>query len=185
MRWPLKWHWSVAIACGAAIGAPASTDSAAAFEAIVPVLHSPRCMNCHMPGNFPRMGDQSIPHRMDVGGGPDGKGVGVVKCNSCHQEKNAMGLHAPPGAPDWRLPPPQTRVVWEGLSDSQLCALFKDPARNGHKTVAQIVQHMETPLVTWGWHPGEGRAPVPLAHDTFLADVKAWAAGGAGCPAEH
>jgi hypothetical protein len=25
----------------------------------------------------------------------------------------------PPGAPDWHLPPPETPMIWEGLSDSQ------------------------------------------------------------------
>jgi len=177
----MRWCLFLALACGAS----AQTDSAAAFEAIVPVLHSPRCMNCHMPGNFPRMGDQSAAHSMDVRGGPDGKGLNAVKCDSCHQEKNAIGLHAPPGAPDWHLPPPDMRMVWEGLSDRELCELFKDPARNGHKSVQQIVEHMGTPLVLWGWRPGEGRAPVPLKQSEFLADVKIWAAGGAGCPADH
>jgi hypothetical protein len=28
--------------------------AAAAFETIIPVLHHPRCMNCHSTGDFPR-----------------------------------------------------------------------------------------------------------------------------------
>ncbi len=75
-------------------------------------------------------------------------------------------------------------MIWEGLTDRQLCELLKDPAQNGHRSIQQIVEHMSTPLVLWGWQPGEGRAPIPLPFPAFLAGVKAWAANGAACPAE-
>ncbi len=161
----------------------AENQSSAAFEAILPVLHNPRCMNCHSAGDFPRQGDDRHPHTMDVKRGPDGMGANPVRCNSCHQEKNSPGLHAPPGAPGWRLPSPAMPMIWEGLSAKALCELLKDPARNGHRSVQQIVEHMQTPLVQWGWHPGEGREPVPMPFDEFLAKVKQWADGGAACPA--
>ena len=90
----------------------------------------------------------------------------------------------PPGAPGWRLPPATLPMIWEGLSDHQLCQLFKDPTRNGHRTVAQIVEHIRTPLVLWAWSPGEGRNPVPHSEKQFLEDVKLWAENGAACPAE-
>ena len=51
-----------------------------------------------------------------------------------------MGAHTPPGAPDWRLPSPATPMIWEGLTDRQLCELLKDPKQNGDRTVAQIVE---------------------------------------------
>lgn len=91
----------------------------------------------------------------------------------------------PPGAPDWSLPTAKMPMVWEGLSDRQLCELFKDPKRNGHRTVAQIVEHMHTPLVLWGWSPGEGRTPIPYEKGRFLENVKVWADGGAACPRER
>ncbi len=90
----------------------------------------------------------------------------------------------PPGAPDWHLPPAREPMIWEGLSDRQLCEVFKDPAHNGHRTVDGIVRHMSTPLVLWGWHPGEGRAPIPMPEGEFLAKVKEWASHGASCPGE-
>jgi len=74
-------------------------------------------------------------------------------------------------------------MIWEGLTDRQLCELFKDRKQNGNRSVEEIVEHMQTPLVRWGWHPGEGRAPVPVSFDKFISDVKAWAAKGAACPA--
>ncbi len=169
-----------------AAAGPAQDDSAsaAAFQAIVPVLRSPRCMNCHSPGDFPRQGDDSHRHFMNVRRGPDGEGVPGATCNTCHLDHNLAGEHMPPGAPDWHLPPPSNPLIWQGLSDRQLCELFKDPDRNGHMSLQRIVEHMNTPLVLWGFDPGDGRTPVPLSKDVFLSKVKEWADKGAACPAK-
>jgi hypothetical protein len=161
-----------------------SRAAAAAFEAIIPVLRHPRCMNCHSTGDFPRQGDDSHPHTLQIRRGPEGKGVNTVECRTCHQDHNLAGVHTPPGAPDWRLPPPEMPMIWEGLSDRKLCELLRDPARNGHLNVQQIVEHMSSPLVLWGWHPGDGRSPIPMKFGAFLIRVRDWAANGAGCPAE-
>jgi hypothetical protein len=158
--------------------------AAAAFEAIIPVLHHPRCMNCHSAGDYPRQGDDSHRHTMQVRRGPDGDGALAVKCSTCHQDHNLEGLHVPPGAPDWQLPSPAMPMIWEGLTDHQLCELFKDPKQNGNRNVNQIVRHISTPLVLWGWNPGEGRTPVPIPEAEFLAKVREWALKGAACPAD-
>src|SRR5581483_3080942 len=118
--------------------------SAAAFEAIIPVLRHPRCMNCHSTGDYPRQGDDSHPHTMQVRRGPNGFGANVVECSTCHQGHNLSGVHTPPGAPDWRMPAPDMPMIWEGLSDRQLCDLFKDPNRNGGRDVEGIVEHLNT-----------------------------------------
>jgi hypothetical protein len=157
--------------------------AAAAFEAIVPVLRHPRCMNCHSTGDFPRQGDDSHRHTMKIRRGPEGHGINSVMCSTCHQDHNLVGLHTPPGAPDWALPPPATPMIWEGLTDQRLCELLKDPKQNGHRTTEQIVEHMRTPLVLWGWTPGEGRTPIPMPQHEFVAKVEEWAAEGAACPA--
>jgi hypothetical protein len=159
-----------------------NAGAAAAFEAIVPVLHHPRCMNCHSNGDFPRQGDDSHRHTMQIHRGPDGQGANPVRCSTCHQDHNLVGLHMPPGAPDWHLPSPTMPMIWEGLTDHQLCELLKDPQQNGHRTPAQIVEHMHTPLVLWGWAPGEGRTPIPTSQHEFLARLQEWAAKGAACP---
>jgi hypothetical protein len=156
--------------------------AAAAFEAIIPVLHHPRCMNCHSTGDFPRQGDDSHKHTMQVRRGPDGEGALAVKCSTCHQDHNLEGLHVPPGAPGWHLPSPAMPMIWEGLTDRQLCELLKDPKQNGNRNADQIVEHMSTPLVLWGWSPGGGRAPIPIPEAEFLAKVKEWASKGAACP---
>jgi hypothetical protein len=163
----------------------ASRDDAAAasaFESMVTVLHHPRCMNCHSSGDFPRQGDDAHQHTMNVRRGLDGNGVTAVKCSTCHQDRNLVGRHMPPGAPDWRLPSADMPMIWEGLTDRQLCELFKDPRQNGNRNVDEIVQHMTTPLVLWGWNPGEGRTPIPMPKSEFSARVKEWASKGAACP---
>ncbi len=160
------------------------TAAAAAFEAMIPVLRYPRCMNCHSRGDYPRQGDDGHRHTMNVRRGPDGDGIAAVKCSTCHQDHNVAGLHRPPGAPDWHLPSPAMPMLWEGLTDRQLCELFKDPSQNGNRTVEEIVEHMNTPLVLWGWEPGEGRTPIPVPQSEFLAKVKEWAAKGAACPGD-
>jgi hypothetical protein len=156
--------------------------AAEAFESMVTVLHHPRCMNCHSKGDFPRQGDDSHRHTMNVRRGLHGNGVAGMRCSTCHQDFNLAGLHVPPGAPEWHLPSPVMPMIWEGLTDRQLCELFKDPKQNGNRTVDEIVEHMNTPLVLWGWNPGEGRTPIPVPQKEFLAKAKEWAAKGAACP---
>ena len=156
--------------------------AAAAFEALAPALRNPRCMNCHSTGDCPRQGNDSHRHTMDVRRGPDGNGVNAVKCSTCHQDHNTVGARTPPGAPDWHLPSPAMPMIWEGLTDRQLCELLKDPKQNGNRTLAQIVEHMSTPLVLWGWHPGDGRTPISMPQQEFLARVSEWATNGAACP---
>lgn len=157
-------------------------EAVAAFEAMMPVLRHPRCMNCHWSGDEPRVGEDSRPHPMDVRRGVDGFGVKPVRCSTCHQDHNVAGLHAPPGAPEWGLPPAAMPMIWKGLTDRQVCELFKDPTQNGHRTGQDILQHLKTPLVLWAWDPGEGRAPVPMSKDEFLAHATDWVTHGAACP---
>lgn len=156
--------------------------SAAAFTSMLPVLRHPRCMNCHSSGDFPRQGDDRHPHSMRIRRGPDGTGGNAVKCSTCHQDHNLAGPHMPPGAPGWHLPSPQEPMIWEGLTDGQLCALILDPKQNGNRSPAQIAEHMQTPLVRWAWNPGEGRAPVPMPVEQFRTETELWISKGAACP---
>jgi hypothetical protein len=174
-----------AILCAAAQspGAESSrSEAVAAFETMMPVLHHPRCLVCHSAGDYPRQGDDLHPHIMDVRRGPKGDGAAPVLCSTCHQGHNLVGAHMPPGAPDWQLPPPDNPMIWEGLSARQLCELLTDSKRNGGRDAQALEAHMHTPLVLWGWHPGEGRDPVPMPEHTFLAKVHLWTSAGAPCP---
>ena len=162
---------------------PASNG--ALFVEVVSVLRHPRCMNCHSRGDFPRQGNDGHPHAMNVRRGPEGHGVTAEKCSTCHQDHNLAGAHMPPGAPSWALPPRTTPMIWQGLSDGQICRSIKDPKQNKNRNLDQLVEHLtKDKLVAWGWNPGQGRDPIPMSHDEFAAKVKQWRAAGAPCPAD-
>lgn len=157
--------------------------SAAAFQAVYKVLMSPRCMNCHPKGESPLQGDDSHPHTMDVTRGPDGKGLYALKCANCHQTTNTPGLNMPPGNPTWHLPPADMPMVFEGKTPHELALQLKDPNKNGHKTLQQLITHVsKDALVLWGWKPGDGRTLPPLSHAEFTKQFKEWVAKGAAVP---
>jgi hypothetical protein len=183
-----------AVAIGWTSASPASAqtgvskeDGIAAFETVKAVLQHPRCQNCHIPGDAPLQFDQGLPHAMNVMRGPDGSGAPGLACATCHGAANppeTWGAHMPPGAPNWKLPPPSRRMVFIGLSSGDLCRLVKDPAKNGGKDFDVLIRHVsEDKLVLWGWSPGVGRAAVSVPHDEFVAKFKTWVSAGAPCPA--
>ena len=174
----------------AAFAAPAfaQTDkAAAAFEVVRSVLQHPRCQNCHIPIDAPLQYDEGRVHAMNVQRGPTGHGAAAMECNVCHGERNlpaSYGPHVPPGAPTWHLPPPSMKMVFKDLTPAQLCATIKDPKRTGGKDLdAMLAHNRDDKLVAWGWDPGQGREPVPVPRDQFVAAFKAWMDAGAPCPA--
>src|SRR5579863_3382981 len=171
----------------AAAELPDRAAALAAFDTIQAVLQHPRCQNCHIPGDAPLQLDTGTAHAQNVQRGPEGRGAPGLPCSTCHAASNppaSYGPHMPPGAPGWRLPPPERKMVFIGLSKAELCATIKDPRRNGGRDFAALLEHVShDKLVLWGWDPGVGRAPVAIPHDVFVAGFKAWIAGGAPCPA--
>ena len=160
-------------------------QSLRAFSVVASVLTSPRCLNCHVSGDSPLQGDSGMIHNMNVKRGPDGRGTPAMRCTNCHQSENSSQLHAPPGRPDWRLPPPVRRMAWQGLSVAGICRVLKDPATNGGKTPDQLVEHVrDDKIVSWAWDPGPGRSIPPVSHDDFVAQVTTWVQAGAACPQE-
>lgn len=173
------------LAATTTVAAAPANGEGALFTAFVSVLRNPRCMNCHSNGDFPRQGDDGHQHAMNVRRGADGHGVTAEKCSTCHQDHNLAGAHMPPGAPHWGLPPPATPMIWQGLTDAQICRSLKNPKENKNRNVDQLVEHFaKDELVAWGWNPGEGRNPIPMPRDEFVAKVKQWQAAGAPCPAD-
>lgn len=155
--------------------------SVALFEEAGKVLQHPRCTNCHPSDDRPRQRDGEA-HVPPVLRGPDGRGIAVLECSSCHTSRNAE-LARVPGAPGWHLAP--RSMGWLGKDLAAICAQLKDPARNGQKTLAQIVDHAKhDPLVAWGWSPGAGRAPAPGTQARFGELIEAWVETGAHCPPE-
>src|SRR5262249_44830276 len=135
------------------------------FDAVGSVLQHPRCMNCHTTTDFPRQTDAGLRHAQYVMRGDDGTGVAAMHCQTCHQSSNQERV---PGAAGWHLP--ALSMGWEGLSRSQLCAAIQDPAKNGGRRGAQVIEHMKTdPLVLWAWQPGADRTSPALSHAEFVA----------------
>ena len=172
-----------ASARGQATGGNTGNDkSLQAFRAVASVLTSPRCLNCHSSYDGPLQGDENHPHAMNVKRGVDGKGFPALRCFACHQSENGKVPHSPPGAANWQLPPPKTLMAWKGLSIGELCRTLKDPAKNGNRSVQDLIPHMDTSLVRWAWNPGPGRSVPPISYEEFVSRLKEWIEAGAGCP---
>lgn len=158
----------------------ASEQSQDAFKVVASVLRHPRCLNCHTNTDFVRVGDERMPHRMNVLRGANNKGVPGMRCSSCHQAENQNEVGVP-GAPHWSAAP--LSMGWEGLDDRSLAMALLDTKQNGNRTLADLSKHMSTdPLVLWGWNPGEGREQPPVDHDAFVAAFEAWIQNGAVLP---
>jgi len=155
-------------------------ESLAAWQEIATVLQHPRCLNCHQKDS-PLQGDMRRPHIPHVVRGTDGHGVSAMRCGNCHNQMGNNPTSRTPGAPHWALAP--ASMLWQGLSSGELCRQLKDPARNGNRSPQALIEHMETdPLVGWGWNPGAGLEPVPVARKEFVEHMRAWVAGGTPCP---
>ena len=163
---------------------PDPVKAKAAFNDAAKVFLSPRCANCHPGGDAPTQGDTMTVHTMEVKRGPDGRGVGELKCATCHQDINLDGDSMPPGAPDWHMPGADQKMPFQGVTAGQLCRDLKDPLKNGgRKTAKEAVQHVSTdPKVIWAWNPGNGRTTPPLSQAEFLKKMNEWVENGAACP---
>ena len=161
----------------AAIGDTAARSSALFTEA-AKVLTHPRCVNCHPAGDRPRQGDVRRLHQPPVARGDDGSGLPAMRCPICHQAANFGRV---PGNPGWHLAP--LEMAWEGKTLRQVCEQIKDPARNGGRSLEEIVHHVGTDdLVGWAWAPGVGRQPAPGTQSEAGALLDAWVKTGAFCP---
>ncbi|CAN7530909.1 Isoquinoline 1-oxidoreductase subunit [Neorhizobium tomejilense] len=162
--------------------------SVALFQEAGKVIQHPRCVNCHPATDRPLQGINMHPHQPPVVRGDGGMGLPGMQCTTCHSAENtpvvgqADTIKSIPGNPAWHLAP--IEMAWVGKSLGQICQQIKDPARNGGKTMDQIVEHMaHDELVGWGWNPGAGREPVPGTQAEFGELISAWVKSGAACPA--
>ncbi len=162
--------------------------SVALFQEAGKVIQHPRCVNCHPATDRPLQGVNMHPHQPPVFRGDGGMGLPGMQCTTCHSAENtpvvgqADTIKSIPGNPAWHLAP--IEMAWVGKSLAQICQQIKDPARNGGKTMDQIVEHMaHDELVGWGWNPGAGREPVPGTQAQFGELISAWVKSGAACPA--
>ena len=160
------------------------SEGLAAFETVRAVLQHPRCQNCHIPGDAPLQFDAGLIHGQNVVRGPAGR-----ECPACpaprataRERSGELGEHMPPGAPGWRLPPPERKMVFIHLSSGELCRHLKDKQGNHNIGLEALLRHVsDDKLVLWGWSPGVGREPVSVPHEEFVSKFKTWIAAGAPC----
>jgi hypothetical protein len=156
--------------------------SVALFTEAGKVLTSPRCVNCHPAGDRPLQGETAARrlHQPPVTRGSDGHGNAPLHCAMCHQGSN-FDPAGVPGHPHWHLAPRE--MAWQDKTLGEICVQIKDPARNGGRSLEQILTHMATDsLVGWAWAPGFGREPAPGTQKEFGALIEAWIGTGAVCP---
>jgi hypothetical protein len=161
------------------------TRSVALFVEAANVITSARCLNCHPATRQVTQGDDLHPHVPPMYGGSTGLGAPGLQCRSCHQTTNTSTLvesiPSIPGSPGWALAP--ASMAWQGKSLHEICLQIQDPARNGRRTLAKLLEHMATDAVVgWAFHPGDGRTPAPGTQAQFAALIDAWIATGAQCP---
>ena len=171
----------------AAVAQSSPPDTALrAFEVVRSVLQHPRCRNCHISGDVPLTGDEGIEHDQFVVRGPKGRGAAASECSSCHLNRSlpvSYGINAPPGSPDWHLPPPETKMVFNGLSPRELCMSIKDRRATGGKNLAAMLAHIrDNKQVAWGWAPGGLRTVPPATRAETVAAFRTWMTAGAPCP---
>jgi len=146
--------------------------STAYFTELAKVLTNPRCTNCHPAGDRPRQGDASRLHQLPVFRGKDGFGLETMRCPICHQNAN-FDPGRVPGHAGWHLAPRE--MAWEGKTISQICAQIKDAARNGNRSLHDLIEHIGTDtLVGWARAPGFGRTSAPGTQMQADALVEAW-----------
>ncbi len=152
--------------------------SVALFEELGKIILSPRCVNCHSASERPLQSEQGIPHQPAVVRGDDGFGAPGLPCSACHGESNFRNM---PGAAKWSMPP--LEMAWEDRTLGQICEQMKDPARNGGKSQAALIEHIKhDPLVGYGWRPPAQLTPVP-GNQALMGELfQAWVDSGAVCP---
>ena len=167
------------VAAFAAIADPRDR-AVALFREAGKVLQHPRCLNCHPAGDRPSQTDLMRPHQPLVVRGEDGLGAPGLGCPTCHHAANFDPARVP-GDPAWHLAP--LEMTWQQRSLGQICEQIKDPARNGNRDMAVILDHMANDhLVGWAWSPGADRTPAPGTQAQFGVLMRAWAAAGGQCP---
>lgn len=169
-----------------------TTGGSKEWQVVYSVLTHPRCINCHTVTNYPTQGDDRHPHIFSIVRGADDHGAPVGRCNACHGDANNATTGVP-GRSAWHIAP--KTMAWESapgvaMTSPELSAQLKDRNRNGNRSLAELLEHVETEhLVLWSWDPGtrwngEARTTPPVSHEEFVKAFKAWVDAGAPSPTE-
>lgn len=168
-------------------------EGLAAWERILSVVSHPRCVNCHVDeSGVPMWSGPSYgatrPHGMAIRAGESRVGAEYIPCAVCHVDlpgANTVPHAAPHTGGIWMLAPAE--FAWFGRDGAEICAQMRDPARNGGRDGAGLVEHILhdaeiAAFITWGFAPGGGREPAPGTMQGHLEDMALWVAAGMPCP---
>ena len=172
-----------------------ASDGLAAWDRIYGVVSHPRCSNCHVDeSNVPMWSGPSYgetrPHGMNINGGLSRIGFESLPCQTCHTQSTDFDSapHAPPRTGHaWMLAP--VEFAWFGKQSGEICEQMRDPARNGGRDGAGLVEHIIhdaeiKAFITWGFNPGGDREPAPGSMQEHLDDMVLWTAAGMPCPTD-
>lgn len=158
-------------------------DPLAMFAALMPVLKSPRCVNCHggtNPATDLNHGGGQVDVPLDAEG--DMQGVGFGSNEAC------LGCHDSPDARFWKLAPKRFSLV--GRETLQLCRQFRsNPGTMNLRTAAgraAFLEHLRTDHLIVNAFVGnrgiedESPQPPPMTHQRFIALARHWLEDGEG-----
>ena len=174
-------------------GEVSAEDGLAAWDRIFAVASHPRCSNCHVDeSNVPMWSGPAYgktrPHGMNINADNSRIGIESVPCSTCHVQSTSLNTipHAPPHTGHaWMLAP--VEFAWWGKDSPSICDQMRDPARNGGRDGAGLVEHILhdaeiKAFITWGFNPGGGREAAPGTMQEHLDDMVLWTAAGMPCP---
>jgi hypothetical protein len=162
-----------------------SIEEHLAYNKMMDVLMSPRCINCHPNDNIPKQGDDGHPHYFGMSRGANNLGFKATQCMTCHQTEN-NNYSGVPGAPEWSLAP--DKMKWEGLTRNQIARSILNKENNGNRNLEELEHHLTAhELVLWAWKPGvdaqgDPREPPPVPLEEYKTAVKEWIEKGAIVP---
>ena len=170
-------------------GTVTEAEGLAAWERIYAVASHPRCANCHTgDDNLPMWSGPSFgaarPHGMNIVAGGSRIGAETLPCQTCHitsTRANTIPHAAPHTGMLWQLAP--VAFEWFDRDSAAICAQMRDPARNGGRDGAALVEHILhdaelTGFITWAFAPGGMRDPAPGGLQAHLDDTVVWTAAG-------
>ncbi len=176
-------------------GEVSEAEGLAAWERVHAVVSHARCVNCHVgEDNVPIWSGPSYgetrPHGMNINAGVSRIGIEYLPCSTCHATATTPNLdaHAAPHAGHpWMLAP--VEFQWNGRTGPEICRQLRDPARNGERDGAALVEHVvhdaeAHAFITWAFVPGGGREAPPGTMQDHLDDMVIWTAAGMPCPDE-
>ena len=157
---------------------PDANASREAFLQVYKVFTSPRCQNCHPPGDSPLQGDDSHAHLQYVRRGPEGRGVRTMACATCHGKANPPASF---GAPSGTIRRPGLRTPLRRSAPGPRSSVGGESLPRGRPEGAVRPIRLRRPVVATGGRRRLGSDRLPT-HRRGTAPARTVPVPGAGNP---